>query len=178
MRRLSWIQSVEPGRETRQRHRHGNGSPAGVVKYDACLAAALQGGHDLITQSQGADATVGVATLDDDLLRRCLVDTDAGAGRQGDPQRHGDHRHRLAVGRQMTYGHVHQTLAIFLEHQVLKDEAALEGCARRLFATRGPVFEALAMLRIGLQDRRQGQHHQQQRKTTRCNHGDGTPRCN
>lgn len=132
------------------------------MEADACLSAALQLREQLLAQCYGADATVVVATFDGDFLWRATVDADAGARRQRNSQWHGDYRGRLAVGRQVADRHVHQALAAFLEHQILKDEAAFFGSIRRLLATGGPILEGLTVLRPGLNGSAYRQRNQQQ----------------
>jgi len=82
------------------------------------------------------------------------VDTDGGARRQGNTQGHGNYRRRLIFARQVTDSHMHQALAAFLQHQVLKDKTARHGAAWRGLASGSPVFEDLAVLGIGLQGSR------------------------
>ncbi len=131
------------------------------MKADTRLAAALQLREEGGAQGHGAHAAVGVASFDDHVQRISAVYTDGGARRQGNAQGHGDDRRRLILSRQITDSHVHQALAAFLQHQVLKDEAAWQGSARRLLASGRPVFEDLAVLGSGLQgpDRRHGSDH-------------------
>ena len=121
------------------------------MKADTRLAAALQPREEGGAQGHGAHAAVGVATFDDDVQGITAVDTDGGARRQGNSQGHGDDGRRLIVSRQIADSHVHQALAAFFQHQILKDEAVRQGAARRLLASRRPVLEDLAVLGPGLQ---------------------------